>query len=316
MSIGLGIGITNRRGGGAFKFISTWKTDNVGTSNDNEITLPLESTGTYNFTADWGDGSLDIITVYNQAEVTHTYSSAGTYIVKISGQIEGWRFNSVGDCLKITDISQWGNLIIGNNNSYFYGCSNMDVSATDELDVSGCTTLYYAFQSCSSLTSFVTTNWDVSSVTTFYRMFWSCVLLTHIDVSLWDVSSAINMYGFFASCRVLIHIDVSSWDVGLVTNIDRFFYNADELSASDYAGIKNWTVTSLTIASQFMYLCANSLSTADYDDVLINWEAQSVQDNVSINFNNSKYTAGSAAATARQALIDDHSWTITDGGTA
>jgi len=58
-----------------------------------------------------------------------------------------------------------------------------------------------------------------------------------------------------------------------------------------------------------------ALPTATYDDLLVNWEAQAVNNSVSFNGGNSTYTSGSAAATARQALIDDHSWTITDGGT-
>ena len=59
-------------------FISEWKTDNAGTSNDDQITLPLVSSGTYDFTVDWGDGTQDTITSHDQAEVTHTYSAAGT----------------------------------------------------------------------------------------------------------------------------------------------------------------------------------------------------------------------------------------------
>ena len=37
---------------------------------------------------DWGDGSSDVITSYNQAEKLHTYSIGGEYQVKISGICE------------------------------------------------------------------------------------------------------------------------------------------------------------------------------------------------------------------------------------
>ena len=48
-------------------FISVWKTDNTGTSNDDQVKLPLVSTGTYDFYIDWGDDSeIDHITAYNQ----------------------------------------------------------------------------------------------------------------------------------------------------------------------------------------------------------------------------------------------------------
>ena len=110
---------------GASMFVSEWKTDNTtgSVSGSNQISLPLESDGTYNFTVDWGDGSSDTITSWNQAEVTHTYAFSGTYTVKISGTIEGFRFNNGGDRTKIIDISQWGILKLGNNGTYFSGCS-------------------------------------------------------------------------------------------------------------------------------------------------------------------------------------------------
>ena len=73
-------------------FITSWKTDNIGISNDNQITLPLISTGNYNFYVDWGDGSGNTITTYNQPEITHTYASASTYTVTISGICKSFRF--------------------------------------------------------------------------------------------------------------------------------------------------------------------------------------------------------------------------------
>ena len=56
-----------------------------------------------------------------------------------------------------------------------------------------------------------------------------------------------------------------------------------------------------------------TLTTINYSDILIAFEAQAVLNNVLLHGGNSKYSAG-AAATARAALIADHSWTITDGG--
>ena len=47
-------------------FISTWKTDNEGVSLSNQIFLNLDSSGTYNFVVDWGDGSSDEITTWDQ----------------------------------------------------------------------------------------------------------------------------------------------------------------------------------------------------------------------------------------------------------
>ena len=39
-------------------FITTWKTDNDGESNDNQITIPTGD-GTFAYTVDWGDSTTD-----------------------------------------------------------------------------------------------------------------------------------------------------------------------------------------------------------------------------------------------------------------
>ena len=56
-------------GGPAFEhgFISRWDTTitSTGSSTNNQIKLPLESTGTYKFLIDWGDGFINTISSYN-----------------------------------------------------------------------------------------------------------------------------------------------------------------------------------------------------------------------------------------------------------
>ncbi|MFO0417114.1 MAG: BspA family leucine-rich repeat surface protein, partial [Pseudomonadota bacterium] len=81
----------------------------TGSTGSSSFELPLVPGGEYNFTVYWGDGSSDVITAYEDASRTHTYSSPGTYTVTIYGQLYGWRFDNNGDRLKLGDISQWGN---------------------------------------------------------------------------------------------------------------------------------------------------------------------------------------------------------------
>ena len=171
-------------------FISQWKTDNAGTSNADQITLPLVSSGTYDFTVDWGDGSQDTITAHDQAEVTHTYSAAGTYTVQIAGTISGWQFDDGGDKDKILDVSQWGDLAFGVNDGHFFGCSNIDVSATDAPDLTGVTSLQECFRE-SGIGEADLSAWDVSSVTSMRTMIFDSSF--NGDVSAWDVSSVTSM---------------------------------------------------------------------------------------------------------------------------
>ena len=64
-------------------FVSQWNTGltSTGSSTSQQVKLPLESSGTYDFTVDCGDGVNNTITSWNQAEVTHTNTSEGVYTI-------------------------------------------------------------------------------------------------------------------------------------------------------------------------------------------------------------------------------------------
>ena len=132
-------------------FSSVWNTSESGTTNDNQVKLPLESGGDYLFLVYWGDGTVDKITRWDQSELTHTYSSPGIYTINITGKIIGWRFNNGGDKEKLIEIKQWGDLRLGNSGRNFYGCANLNITAMDVLNLEGTTTLEQAFRGCSKL---------------------------------------------------------------------------------------------------------------------------------------------------------------------
>ena len=91
------------------QFISVWKTDNPGASNNDQITLPLTSSA-HHLRIDWGDGNVEqLIGSPGLSGLTHTYSSAGVYEVKIDGIMAGWDFdlfNYDDDEDKIIEIKQ------------------------------------------------------------------------------------------------------------------------------------------------------------------------------------------------------------------
>jgi len=294
----------------ATNFTSTWNTTLVstGSSNATEVKLPLESSGTYNFTVWWGDGNDDHITAWDQANATHNYSSSGEYNITINGTITGFRFNNGGDKLKLIDISQWGDLNVGNSNGYFYGCSNLDVSATDTLDLTGTTSFYRAFYGCSGLTSLDTSGWNTSSVTSFYYAFFGCSGLTSLDTSGWDTSSVTSFYCGFRGCSGLISLDTSGWDTSSVTSFYKAFYGCSGLTSLNTSG---WNVSLLTDATGMFY--GVTLNTTSYDSLLNNWAPQSLQTTVPFHGGGSKYSLVGEYS-RNHTLIGTYNWTITDGG--
>jgi len=73
----------------------------------------------------------------------------------------------------------------------------------------------------------------------------------------------------------------------------------------------SWDVTSLTDAqNMFMGI---TLSTSNYDSLLIGWDAQALNTGVFFGGGNSMYCSTPAAA-ARENMIAADAWVITDGG--
>ena len=313
----------------AFKF--SVKTDNTGTSNNDQFTIPTVSGGVYDCTVYWGDGSADIITTWNDAAWTHTYSSNGTYEIRIVGIFKGLSFYNAGDEEKLLNISQWGLFNPNNSTSVFYGCSNLTITATDAPDFTGVTTLVSFFRSCSSLTTVPSMNsWDVSNITSIQSMLNECAAFSQ-DINNWDTSSITNMAYVFQGCNAFNN-SLSNWNTSSVTNMNTMFaqmaiFNQD-LSAWNTSSVTNmsvmffgmgafdqdlssWDVTSLTTATNM--LAGTTLSTANYNSLLDGWESQSVQNTVTFHGGNSTYSSANGAE-GRFNLVNDHTWTITDGG--
>lgn len=291
---------------------STWmtfKTDNTstGSSNNNQVTLPLESSGTYNMVVDWGDGSKSTITAYNQAEVTHTYGAIGTYDIKITGTCRGWRFNNASDKLKLMIIKRWGNgFRLGNNNGYFYGCSNLRITATDILDVTSLTNISAMFRNCAGLVSVNLNNIATNNVTNMGTVFNGCSNLETLQIDQWNTAKVTTMSGMFQACSKLENVSVSNFNTGLVTNMFAMFFGCTILNVD----VSNFNIASVTSASDMF--SGSGFGNTNYDLLLVAWEAQTEKINVAFHAGTAKYSAG-APKTARNALVAS-GWSITDGG--
>jgi surface protein len=255
-------------------FRTRWNTENLsaGSSNDDQVMLPLPSGGTYDMIVDWGDGSDDHITAWDDAEVTHTYTTAGIYDVTITGQCDGWRFVATGDKLKLVEVSNWG-LLKPISTSTFYGCSNADFTATDLLDTSLMNSYHSMFRDC-TLFNMPIDNWDVTGITVFTHMFYNCTSFNQ-PLSGWDVSNSTTWISTFQNTA--FNQDIGDWDVTAVGSFSTLFGGCDfdqDLSAwrfksvgvqfpsmfgsSDFSGIggvADWNTEGVTNLSGTFSLC-------------------------------------------------------------
>ena len=244
--LGLGSSLT----GGAVasedltSFISTWET----TGSDEKVTIPFVSSGSIDFTIDWGDGNTDTVTAYDDnlggGAIDHTYSSADTYTIAIGGTIRGLKFNNSGDKTKIKTITQWGTLDISTK-AAFYGCSALTITATDAPTIST-TDFDEGFQGCTSLTGIgdSAAEWDVSSVTTMGGMFYGTAFNQDIDD--WDVGEVTYMGSMFGA-NAVFNQNLGSWDVTKCTNTSSMFNNCTSFAGGNIGnwGSKTGAITSM-----------------------------------------------------------------------
>jgi len=252
-------------------FVSYWNTSltSSGSSLSNQIKLPLESSGTYNFSVFWGDGSNNTITTWNDPAVTHTYSTEGVYNITITGTIIGWRFNNGGDRLKLMEIAQWGDLRLGNSGFYFYGSSNLRLTTNDTLDLTGTTSLSFAFFGAKSLSSTGNLNsWDVSKVINMQYMFKDASSFNQ-PLNSWNVSqvTSMGMEGMFFNASSF-NQPLNSWNVSKVTNMAWMFWNASSFNQP----LNSWDV------SQVTNMFAMFLRASSFNQPLNSWDVSQVTD--------------------------------------
>jgi surface protein len=260
-------------------FAFTAKTDNTGVSTSTQFKLPLTTSTGLNILVDWGDASTSTITSHTDPAVTHTYASAGTYSISITGTLPGFQFNNAGDKLKILNISSWGVLDITTNRA-FWGCTNLTCSATDAPTITT-TDLSFTFISCTNFNGNIG-NWDTSGVNSMEGMFSSAAAFNQ-NIGTWDTSAVTNMFRMFRAASAF-NQDISAWDVSQVSIFGGFMANK---TFSNY-------------------------DAANLDAIYNTWSLLSLQYGVTIDFGTIKYTA--AGQIGKDDLIFNYAWTVNDGG--
>jgi surface protein len=218
-------------------FITTWKTDNPGTSGSTSITIPISSA---NYQVDWNnDGVMDeTVTTDNK---THDFGSAGTRTIQICGTFPQIAFSNGGDKEKILRVDQWGNNQWTSFASAFNGASNLQVTATDTPNLSAVTDMSSMFQNATALTGNASFNtWNTSNVTNMATVFANAKAFNQ-PIGNWDTGNVTSMYAMFVGTDSF-NQPIGGWDTSSVTNMSFTFLSATAFNQN----ISGWNTSNVT----------------------------------------------------------------------
>ena len=222
--------------------IDTTKTGS-GSSLSNEFRLV--TTGTVNYTVDWGDATSNTVTT--SGTFLKSYAVGGVYDITISGRINHFvNTANANDRLKYSDIKQWGSSVTGDLNSAFYGCQNMTATATDSPNLTIATSLNRAFSLCLALTTPDFSGWSTSTITNFNNVFTSSTSFNG-NVTTWNTANATTMTSMFDGCSSF-NQNLSSWNVGKVTSFVNMFKGCTAMASNN--SIASWNVGSGVTGTQ------------------------------------------------------------------
>ncbi|MCO6497810.1 MAG: BspA family leucine-rich repeat surface protein [Chitinophagaceae bacterium] len=315
-------------------FVTVWKTDNPGVTDDDQI--EIYAYGEYNYTweeigdpANNGSGSAQDVEVI-------TFPHPGTYRVYLmptgDDPLNAIQYSVVDrDNEKLMEIQQWGNLPWSSLSQTFYGCFNLKITATDKPDLTnafamdqtfdnaGITTVpgigdwnvsnIFSLQYTFSATEFnqSLSNWDVSNVHYLNGLFYYNQVFNQ-PLSNWNVSNVIQMPAAFDHATAF-NQPLNNWDVSNVKNMYNIFADASSFNQP----LNQWNLRSLehqpTLPNDFSF--ANSgMNCENYSITLMGWAANpNTAHNIVLDATGLAY--GPSAASARNYLINNLGWTIT-----
>ncbi|MDJ1139252.1 BspA family leucine-rich repeat surface protein [Marinicella marina] len=148
-------------------------------------------------------------------------------------------------------------------------------------------------------------NWNTSKVKEMTFMFQEAYDFNQ-NIGNWNTTLLEDMFGMFLDANSF-NQDISQWDTSKVTRLGYTFFGA---GGDDFdQNIGEWNVSSLLTGGS-MLAGSQKISTSYYDNLLANWSAQNLNDNVVISLGSSYFCYGLDDKTA---LINNYNWRLFDG---
>ena len=251
-------------------FVTKWVTEQAFES----IIIGVQQNTEYDFTINWGDGTVENVSFTNESVFFHAYDEAGTYTIAIEGVFPAIDMSSgAATADKLVGIQQWGSIQWQSMESAFYGCTNLaEYTAIDVPDLANVGSMKSMFAGCTLFNGLIG-DWDTSAVTIMQEMFRNAYDFNQ-NIGGWDTSKVIDMQGMFAAADSF-NQDIGNWDTSNVTDMTGMFSMVG-VSGSFNQDIGNWDTSNVTDMTGMF------LSNDIFNQDIGNWDTSNVESMLSM----------------------------------
>jgi hypothetical protein len=206
--------------------------------------------------------------IISTATLSYTFYGCSNF----NGYVNGWDVSGVSNGERIFMLATSFNQDLNNwNTSSFTTIANMFTGASSfNGDLSGwdlsLVTIATAFLQGTAFNNNSIDNWEVKTIQLFNSFFRETSF--NQDISGWDMSAATRVDQMFYG-NTAFNQNIGGWVLSNCTRMDYMLYNNDSFDQD----ISGWDVNQVSNFLSFL-LSATGLSTANYDALLIAWDAQ------------------------------------------
>ena len=258
-------------------FITRWDLAIAG-SGATQLSIGTATSGTVNYY--WQEvspGSASGSGSFSGANLTITGLPAGATIRLgiYPSNFQRVKIDNGTDKNRLLDVEQWGSTVWLNMEKAFFGCNNLNVSATDIPVLTSCALLFFMFAECNSLNGPSNINsWNTAAVTNMGYMFYQCYAFNQ-NIGSWNTGNVTQMYYMFAVASAFNNggsNSINNWNTGAVTDMSMMFF----LASSFNQNIGSWNTGAVT-NMLFLFNAASAFNNGGSTSIN-NWNTAAVTD--------------------------------------
>ncbi|QQT26456.1 BspA family leucine-rich repeat surface protein [Sphingobacterium spiritivorum] len=234
-------------------FVTKWDMSKSGSGN-NKLEFYINTSGSlvpYTWTSSGGSSGSGTVTAAASItglpageiitlRIDPTYLKAFSMAISLSSPSA----NSLPDAIRLIEVVQWGTSKLETTKRAFSGCENLNITATDQPDLSSVTDMSEMFTGCKTLNGPANIgNWNTTNVTNMRSMF-NIASAFNQDIGGWNTANVTNMSNMFHRADAF-NQNIGGWNTEKVTNMNGTFRSASAFN-QDIGGWNTEKVTDMS----------------------------------------------------------------------